>query len=73
MTTSRLGGFLRTERRLISAATHEALRFLARAPGRLRPRVPMPMASMMQGGMMKPEGGALMPEGMHESGAGRMM
>lgn len=34
---------------------------------------PMPMASMMQGGMMGREGGALMPEGMHESGAGRMM
>jgi magnesium transporter len=38
MTTSRLGGFLRTERRLISAATHEALRFLGRGPGRRRSR-----------------------------------
>ncbi len=34
---------------------------------------PMPMASMMHGGMMGREGGAMMPEGMHGSGAGRMM
>jgi magnesium transporter len=36
--TSRPGGVLRTERRLISAATHEALRFLGRAHGRRRSR-----------------------------------
>jgi hypothetical protein len=73
MTTSPLGGFLRTERRLIRAATHEALRRLGRTPGRLRARVSMSTASMMQRGMMKPEGGAPMPERRHESGAGRMM
>ena len=36
--TSRLGGVLRTERQLISAATHEALRFLGSTHGRRRSR-----------------------------------
>lgn len=38
MTTTRLGGFLRSKRRTVSTATHEALRFLGREHGHRRRR-----------------------------------
>jgi magnesium transporter len=40
MTTSRLRGLMRNERRVINAATHEALRFLGKAHGHRRTRPP---------------------------------